>query len=202
MAVARALVPPETQVVQFSFSTERAIVRALHQNGITEPHFSLSPMKIKALSFYFLRDMYRIEEEQSRKISSTKFAGYWAFWIRKIKPIGNAFNPNHDDFNGDKHEMSEVTTINELIAIDVATNFLAHEGKGAEDGHMHDFIRHDCAEECNGATCLLSYAQRFFEFRGNINQGYLLSSLMHRTFGPHHMTMILEHMVFAGCRKS
>lgn len=202
MAVARAHVPPEDQVVRFSFSTERAIVRVLHQNGIVEPHFTLSPMKVKMLSFYFLRDMYRIEEEQSKKVSATKFAGYWAFWIRKIKPIGSAFNPSHHTFNGEKHELSEITTINELVAIDVAINFLAHEGKGRDDGHLHDFIRYDCETECDGGKCLLTYAQRFFEFRSNINQNYLLSSLSHRTFGPHHMTMLLEHLAFAGCRKS
>lgn len=195
----QVILPPEDQVVKFSVATERALILALEQNGITEANFSLSSLRVKMLSFYFLRDMYRIENEQNGKISATKFAGYWAFWIRKIKPIGSAFDPTNENF-GTKTHLAEKTTINEVVAVDVGLNFLAHEGKGQPDGHVHDFIRYDCKTECNGSDCMLSYAQKFFEFRKNINQKYLLSSMSHRTFGPHHTTMLFEQLVFGGCR--
>jgi len=123
----QVVLPPEDQVVKFSVATERALILALEQNGITEANFSLSPLRVKMLSFYFLRDMYRIEHEQNGKISATKFAGYWAFWIRKIKPIGSAFDPTNENF-GTKTHLAEKTTINEVVAVDVGLNFLAHEG--------------------------------------------------------------------------
>jgi len=146
-----------------------------------------------------LRDIYRNEQEQIGSITTKRFAGYWYVLIRKVKPSASGFDPRNENF-GTRTRLAENTTINEVVAGDVGLEFLAQEGKGQPDGHVHDFIRYDCKTECNGSDCMLSYAQKFFEFRKNINQKYLLSSMSHRTFGPHHTTMLFEQLVYGGCR--
>ncbi|MQB22564.1 hypothetical protein DXT90_18225 [Agrobacterium tumefaciens] len=185
--------------MRFAIATEQAVVRSLNQKGIYGEDFSFLRKRCKKLAFFFLRDMYRIEEEQEGKVSATKFAGYWAFWIRKFKPIAFAYLQSHEEYAAKRH-LAEIDDINEIIAIDVALNFLAHEGKGHEDGFLHDFIRHDCDKPCDGKTCLLSYSQKYMEYRNAINQKYLISCLSHRTFGPHHLTILFEQLVFGGCR--
>ncbi len=191
-------IPPESQVNEYAVFTEKALALALRQIGITECESNISPKRLKSCAYHFLRDMYRIESEQRGTVSATKFAGYWAFWIRKVKPIGHAYDPSNPNFQIDR-QLSEIDTINELMGIDVAINFLADLGKGNVHD-VHDFIRFDCANSCDGASCLRTYAKAFFNFHDGINQKYLINSLAHRTFGPHHLTIILENLVYAACR--
>lgn len=195
------IVPPEYQVNRYASITELALRKILKSMDVAEEDYRILPRRLKELSNYFLRDLYRINEQQRGTISSTRFAGYWAFWIRKIKPIAYLYDKTATEYETDT-ESSEITDINERIAIQLGLKFLAHEGKGVS-GQLHDFVRSQCDRtDCTGKECVNNYATDLFGFHDSLHQEYLVQSMKHRTFGPHHITIIFEHLLHAACRAS
>ena len=190
------LEPPGALVDQYAAITHKIIERILSAMGDYE--YELSPLRVSNVSYYFMRDIYRLNDRQNGAITATKFAGYWAFWIRKVKPIRFAYDRSHPSYMATKIA-AEIPEINERVGLELALSFLAGEGKGAGDS-LHDQVRYVCQKECDGSNCLHQYAKAFFTHHQGGMQEYLLYSLAYRTFGPHHLTMILDQMIFGSCR--
>lgn len=145
-----------------------------------------------------MRDIYRLSNEQTDSIAITKYAGYWAFWVRKLKPIRWAFDRDHAEY-GSQQENSELSNINELIALEIAITLLPSERVENVGPPLADPNRSHCQKSCNGVDCFNLYAKDFFSVHDRYNENYIIYSMRHRTFGPHHMTMLLDSIVFGSC---
>jgi hypothetical protein len=189
------LEPPEKIVNLYAAITHKVIDRIMIAMGDFD--YEISPLRVADVSFYFMRDIYRLNDRQGGTITATKFAGYWAFWIRKVKPVLFAYDRSHSSYSTSK-AAAEIAEINERLAFELAVSFLAGEGKGTDDS-LHDQVRLECKKVCDGSTCLHSYTKKFFSHHGGRMQEYLIYSMAYRTFGPHHMTMILDQMIFGSC---
>ncbi len=186
--------PTQSEVRDLAAATEVFIKEYLGELGV---EFELSRKTLIETAFFFYRDLYRIRAHQSDQITAGKFAGYLGFWIRKLKPISRAFaiGVNKSDDN------LEILEINEFIGLQFAMNLLVEDGKGFADDQLHDPIRRNCTDEtCDGKSCLLEYFQAYVALPANVD--YIIYSMRHRTFGPHHLVTILEHLVFGACRSA
>jgi hypothetical protein len=161
---------------------------------------TVSDNAIIDLARFFLRDIQRIKEQQKDKVSSIKFAGYWGFWIRKLKPLSRAFKAG-DDITDPKNE---IITINEVVALEVSLSFLLRISQFAQHDIVIDVVRGACSKKnartCNGSDCLRQATRDFMIFKNALNLKYLIHSMRHRTFGPHHFVTNLDHLVFSACR--
>ncbi len=184
--------PDSTMVAAVAAATHSKIEFILKEKGLTD--YRISDSRVRNLAFYFLRDILRIADRQSDEVSVTKFAGYWAFWIRKVKPIQYALRV----VDGEAVEVDEV---NEKVCLELSLAFLEKQGKGHGD-LLHDTVRSACQRTCDGANCLKSYVSAFFAEENRPVHEYITYSMAFRTFGPHHMTMLLDQMVFASCHSN
>ena len=184
--------PDSKMVASVAAATHSNIELILREKGVTD--YRISDGRVRNLAFYFLRDILRIADRQGDEVSATKFAGYWAFWIRKIKPILYA-NKSSEQGSG------EIDEVNEKVCLELSLSFLQKQGKG-EGELLHDSVRSTCLSACDGANCLRSYALAFFSDANQSVHEYITYSMAFRTFGPHHMTMLLDQMVFAFCHSN
>lgn len=151
----------------------------------------ISKEKVDEVAAYLGRDLRRLERTQRGGvgISPTKIAGYFGFWIRKIKPIEGARVE-------DQGEQTELTNLNERVALQASLAMLKSFKK-----HGRDPIRGPCrATDCDGAACVERHTTAYFSFSGNLFSEYLVYSMGRRTFGPHHLCSVLDAILFASCR--
>lgn len=177
-----------------------AIDTALNDLGISA---MVSPKCCREIAEFFLRDINRISEQQQESISLSKYHGYMGFWIRKLKPVSLAFpNSNQagaiaspsegvDDVDWDK----EITDVNERIALRVVLNQIMN----ADSDESLDPVRRSCKVSCDKVSCVKLFSSEYFNAKGGQNMDYLIHSMRRRTFGPHHMAMLCEFIIFSSC---
>lgn len=197
MATRSNLIPPPRQVNLLAAQIEQLIHLALNRNNAGAS--VISTHRLRDVSYYFLRDMYKISDHQDDEISGTKYAAYLAFWIRKLKPIAIAYDTAHEDF-ADRRENAEIKEINESIALEIALALLIDSGRGTEPGTLHEMVRQRCVKTCDGRSCLKRYAMDYFSFNDRYYEKYIKYSMQYRTFAPYHLTAIFDQMIFAACR--
>ena len=181
---------PETQI---AFLTERVekIIISISINMGFKPEFS--DELLEASTEFFLRDIYRLDEQQRGSITLAKFAGYWAFWIRKLKPIRSAKFIS-GDLKGKK-----VADVNEVVALQLAVNLVLMLRKS---GPFEDAVRNSCKDKtCDGTDCFEEYTGKYFAFNKSFFREYIMYSMRNRTFGPHHFSLLIENFVYSSCRK-
>lgn len=189
---APVLEPSQEEVRALAEYGHRLIMRYLDAIGVSAP---ISMKTMVELAYFCYRDIYRIKIQQDDHVTAAKFAGYLGFWIRKLKPISRAFriDADIDDPN------AEIVEINELAALQIAINVLIEDGKGGAETQLHDPVRRNCQDNtCDGKVCLTEYIRLYFGLE--TNSDYIIYSMRHRTFGPHHLVTNLEHLVFGACR--
>ena len=184
--------PDSDMVAALAAATHANIEFILSERGIT--NYKISNGRVRNIAFYFLRDILRIADRQGDEVSVTKFAGYWAFWIRKTKPILFAYRADSED-------PAEIDEVNEKVCLELSLSFLQAQGKGEGD-LLHDPVRSTCQRSCDGANCLQNYVIAFFADTNKSVHEYITYSMAFRTFGPHHMTMLLDQIVFASCHSN
>jgi hypothetical protein len=187
----------EEEVAALAAATENLVTEVSSGLGVS---CDVSRKNIFSVAKYFLRDINRIRDQQDGSISSIKFAGYWGFWIRKLKPLSNAFRVSDHG----KDPNNEIVEINELVALEISVAFIMRIGILTEQKVVIDPIRGNCslrkAGECDGAVCVKQSAIDFMTFSNKLNLRYIVYSLRHRTFGPHHFVTNLDHIVFDACK--
>lgn len=156
------------------------------------------------------RDVLRLEEGQPKGVHPVKYIAYQVFWIRKLKPVSDAYRIadlqafQAGDIDARLMATKEVIDINERLAIHAAVKLLrqwASTGKypapqtpGLQHGtalqteildkHLEAYLRFPDHTERRGSTYdNLIYNQRF------------------RTFGPHHVAHILDQAIFGALRE-
>ena len=147
------------------------------------------------LTEFFLRDIYRIDRQQRGSISVAKFAGYWGFWIRKLKPLSQP-KPIADCVL----EENEIKAINEYVAVVYAVKFLIELRGGAVfDDHVSQRCREIESGACDGMKCVSQYTEKYMNFENRFFLRYIVYSMRHRTFGPHHFALLIETLIFGAC---
>src|SRR5688572_18398137 len=187
----------DEEVAVIAAATETLVSEVAAKLGVT---CDVSKKTVFSVARYFLRDINRIRDRQDDSISSIKFAGYWGFWIRKLKPLSNAFR-----FGSDKNDHNnEVIEINELVALEISVAFILRIGTFAEQKVVIDLMRGNCKQRqsnaCDGTECVRQSAIEFMKFRNALNLRCIIYSMRHRTFGPHHFVTNLDHIVFGACK--
>lgn len=178
-----------------ALATHRLIERTLNAGGVTQ--FTLSPIRIRQLADALEKDLRRIEDNQGAGIALTKVVGYWAFWIRKTRPVIIAYE-GIAPASGEPNLFSEIADINERVALEFAVSALSSQSR--EGGVIHDPFRSECkASSCDGRACMRAYARYTLNIHDNVFEKYLLYSMRFRTFGPHHFVMLLDQMLISAC---
>ena len=147
---------------------------------------------------HYDRDVIRLANAQeSKKLHPSKPIGYLAFWIRKLKPISNAYPLNLLSKSPTGELSEECLDINEMVAIYIMGYLLE---KYAEKGVL---IPNQSKEKTLATT--IRVTETFHDllnsrlFLGS-EAGNVFSSLKHdmryRTFGPHHMVHIVNSIIW------
>ena len=152
------------------------------------------------------RDITRLQREQKNGVHPIKHIAYQAFWIRKLKPVSDAYRTADLDAAAEAGEQisptREVVDINERLAILVAILYLQ---RFAERG-----LYPSPDANAEGATrvdpqLLQAYLTQYMRFpEGPDRKGTTYENLIYnqryRTFGPHHLTHIFDQVVFGALR--
>jgi len=176
--------PPPDFVDRVSSNTEALLTQIVKAIGV--PHFEISDGKVLEVAVCLLKDLMRLAITQLDDVADTKYAAYWAFWIRKLKPIRVAW--------ADDAKTKEITDINERAALELAIATVKQAGK-----HEHCGVRSQCPLSCDGAACVERYTNTYFTVNKNYYSEYIIYSMGKRTFGPHHLCSVLDAILFAAC---
>jgi hypothetical protein len=179
--------PPEF-VDRVSAATHKSLVQIVEAIGVKKTAYEISREKVLEVAQYFLKDLRRLAIPQENEIADTKYAAYWAFWVRKIKPVRVAWL--------DDAKQDEITDINERAALELAIATVKHAGK-----HPACLIRGACLITCDGSRCVEQYTSDYFTVNENYYSEYIVYSMGKRTFGPHHLCAVLDSILFAACRQ-
>jgi len=182
MAIAQKL-PPEFQD-KISAATHQSLEEIMMAIGVRK--FQISEAKIAEVAECLLKDLQRLAIPQGNEIADTKYAAYWAFWVRKIKPVNIAWL--------DGEQKNEMTDVNERAALELAMTTVKKAGK-----HRDCIVRGKCQLQCNGASCVEAYTNLYFTANRNQYSEYIVYSMGKRTFGPHHLCAVLDAILFAAC---
>ncbi len=178
-------------VAKYAIKIETLLTKIAESQNVV---FEFSDQVVAEVAYYFLRDLDRIDIDQNEDISTTKFAGYLAFWIRKLRPIQIVRADK-----GAAISREQITAINETISLEIAVRLIQSFKKHQNIANFTDDVRLACPHECDGPPCFTRYAERFFSYLDEINKKYMTYSMRHRTFGPHHICTVLDHLIFAAC---
>lgn len=147
------------------------------------------------------RDLLRLRAIQADGIHPTKHIGYLAFWVRKLKPISCAFPTSLIITTDDRHqidEKEEIALINELAAVYLSQHLLMSY---ADDGVI--FQAENEKQKKTFMSALLK-SMRFSILDDHALGPSTISLLTniiydmrYRTFGPHHLVHILNHLIYA-----
>jgi hypothetical protein len=147
---------------------------------------------------HYRRDIDRLYAMHGKYLHPTKHCSYYAFWIRKLKPISKAYPvlPLQEPAKLECPLLeTEDTAINEKLALVSALRSLQR------------YIADGSIKFPNGTDISFylkefdKYLIKYFESvdvtdssMGNRMQT-LIYDLRYRTFGPHHLTHVLTHII-------
>jgi hypothetical protein len=157
---------------------------------------------LRQVTSYFLRDVYRLDQQQRGSVSLAKYAGYWGFWVRKLKPISSPM------LQGDFLTKDELEFINEIVSVYLAVQLVMdwrqREGmvQGSR-GYESEIVRSQCSElnpgNCDGVVCFERFVGGYLHFHKKFFMNYITYSMRNRTFGPHHFALLMEGLIYAAC---
>ena len=189
---------PHNEVQYFADRSYRIITDILESLGVTEAEHEIDRDILVEIAEFFLRDIYRIDKQQRGSVSIAKWAGYWAFWVRKLKPISMANLADDVDYEKITHQ--DAVHINEIVSLHLALEIVA---KYREFDGLEDIVGRNCRKvqnrECDGVVCFWKFATRYMNFHDEFYSKYLTYSMRNRTFGPHHFALLMENIIFSAC---
>ena len=117
-----------------------------------------------------MRDIYRLDKQQRGTVSIAKWAGYWGFWIRKLKPIKMASLTEFKIIN-----VKDAVAINEIVALQFALEIVAVH---RSTGKLEDRVIAGCAKrrlnECDGIKCFWEHATKYLNFNDEFFSKYII----------------------------
>ena len=156
---------------------------------------------------HFWRDIERLYAIHHEQVNSTKSCSYISFWVRKLKPISDAYPKasisNLSDNDVPPH-FAEVTNINEQVAVILALRVLRNS---IEDYGAISVVDMTC-DTILTIFDQVANAYLTSEVEDNLSMGLRFEMIVYdmrfRTYGPHHLTHILTHImreVYKECGK-
>lgn len=150
------------------------------------------------LAFHLREDLDRQERLAENGIRPAKHAAYLAFWLRKVKPVSNAFYVSTtQEYEGLPPVYEEIVDINEKLAIRLAFTYLESFNE-MERLEIH----------VDGRDRKIKYNKTIFQKEikdfchqklGNDGKDVLetlITDMRYRTFGPHHLEHLFDQFVF------
>lgn len=190
---------PEKQVAFLATECELVFQAILTDLGVSA---KIDSKIVRQLTAFFLRDIYRIDQQQRGSVSLAKHSGYWGFWVRKLKPISEA------KLAGEFLLDEELEFVNEIVSIYFAIH-LVQENRAREPnitqlrGQQSDMVRSQCSIDkpgfCSGTNCFEKYVKEYLNFNERFFLKYLTYSMRNRTFGPHHFALLIEGLIYSAC---
>lgn len=151
---------------------------------------------VEEVVIHFWRDLERLYAIHHAKVNITKGCSYLAFWVRKLKPISDAYPSAYilsDDTAPDL--IAEVTDINEQMAVHLAFRLMRNclrDHRVLSFSHLpDDFV-------------LTTFDRIVEEYLGSdgeagLEMGRRFDNIVYdmrfRTYGPHHLTHLLVNIV-------
>ncbi|WP_339163598.1 hypothetical protein [Methylobacterium bullatum] len=150
---------------------------------------------------HHFRDMDRLYAVHQKLVQPSKHIAYLAFWIRKLKPVSQAYKKASVTKYGSKERLiaefpqEEVEDVNEKCSLYYAVALL------------NTFLQSGNIKVPSGMT-KVAYTTRLANimgdyFRGDDSSGMnlgnryeaVLYDMRYRTFGPHHFVHIINHLL-------
>lgn len=191
----------DPEVARLAIALQQATSKLLTET--MEIRADLSKALFYDVALHWKGDVDRIRKVDVKGIRPAKHVAYLAFWIRKIKPVSNAYSAalhqEHRKAGRPMPSSAEIVNINERVAIRLAFQQL---GSFAQAGQL--FIHHDAKgediridyDETRFVTALERYCHQKLALDGKCVLETLLSDMRYRTFGPHHLVHIFDQFVF------
>ncbi len=143
------------------------------------------------------RDIERLYVTHHVLVHPTKHCSYMAFWVRKLKPVSNAYPKcvNSEDEQGVPSLEFELTDVNERVAVFIALQILhlyielgdiAFPAKYTKDQLLEKFSQTISEYLTSTVESDMSMGNRF---------SAIIYDMRFRTFGPHHLTHVLTHIL-------
>ena len=146
---------------------------------------------------HFWRDIERLYAIHHEQIHVTKTCSYIAFWVRKLKPISDAYPiealTGLDESQGPPVG-AEITDINEQVALHLSLTVMRI---CIRDGNVRvsSFPKGDVLQ----AFDRVSGDYLTSEVEDGMSMGSRFASMVYdmrfRTYGPHHLTQFLVHIM-------
>jgi len=189
---------PHNEVQYFADRSYRIVSDILESLGVSETEHEIDRDILVEVAEFFLCDIYRIDKQQRGSVSIAKWAGYWAFWVRKLKPISMVNLDDEVEYENISHQ--DAVHINEIVSLQLALEIVA---KYREFDGLEDIVGRHCKKiqngECDGVSCFWKFAIRYMNFSDEFYSKYLTYSMRNRTFGPHHYALLMENIIFSAC---
>jgi hypothetical protein len=153
---------------------------------------------VEEVVIHFWRDVERLYAIHHDQVHVTKSCSYVAFWVRKLKPISDAYPSEIFERIGDEAKPAlddEITAINEEVAILLAIRLLRH---CIEDNRVIEILGKSRVQILKTFD---EVAEDYLvsEIEDGMKMGLRFQSMVYdmryRTFGPHHLTQFLTHIM-------
>jgi hypothetical protein len=172
-------------------------------------HANISMFRLFDVVQRWERDAKRLGSEHADGFHPVKYIAYQAFWIRKLKPVSNAYRIKDLEM-GRPSPTREIVDINERLAIRVAVwNLLTFAETGLYPTERGDA---NAVKTKVKPAVLRDYIKSYLQFpdatvkgqpgkaKGTTYQN-LVYNQRYRTFGPHHLVHILDQALFGALRQ-
>jgi hypothetical protein len=181
------------RLAQELFASLRAIMRDdLELSGV------ISYRVCEEIIIHLRRDTDRLFVTHHRLVHPTKHCSYLAFWIRKLKPVSRAYPisvlENLDPGDVPDPEFEDSSVNEKLCLLCAIKNLHTH----ISEGHIH---LPSGREKDKILQQYASAVANYFNHRdvADAEMGDRFQSLVYdlrfRTFGPHHLTHVLVHIL-------
>ena len=152
---------------------------------------------------YWKSDTRRIQAFETNGMRPTEHAAYLAFWIRKLKPISQAFYLCDVDTSQTAgtpiDPTKEIIDINERAAIRLA---FAHFAGCCKHGKIithspvtGEFLALKYEDSAFGSS-VQKYLGQKLDMNGKTVMDKLIHDMRYRSFGPHHLVHIFDQFIF------
>ncbi len=151
----------------------------------------VSDARLVRAAHHFAKDIAKMKMYQDDNISVTKYVGYMCFWIRKMSPVCAV----HKAGDSEQKEGKNTSDINSLVAIFVMKNLTIDMSKNFSTSSWITPYKKKIDENPDGfREGIASFFRRYYFDLSHLE--YVRHCMSVRTFGPHHMVMLCDHLVY------
>lgn len=148
---------------------------------------------------YALRDIRRLEQDQKKGVSVSKYVAYVGFWLGKLKPVGKvSLNRNH--------QTDEILDINERLVLPLMDRLLlmmARANPAIWPSPWRDCSVTACTRDFSGkpvrGECYRIKNRAYRKAYQKRYSDYIAYGLRHRALSPYHLVSYLDQAMYMSC---